>query len=199
MKKMTLFMLLVPVMAISGCRSLAISGVSRVSESTSETRSFGRSVDDAGIYTKINHYFLQSDVSGLLTNLTIRVYEGRVFLFGRVKGQRTADEAARLVWQVNGVKEVINEIQIGEDESALDFAESEAIETNISARLLATKGIRSANFTAEVVGHVAYIIGTAQDQREMNAVSAVVSRVAGVHRVVSYVRLKNDPQNSPNA
>lgn len=186
-------LLLIPFLALTGCRSVAISGASRVSETTSEDRTFGRSVDDATIYTKINHYFVQSDVAGLLTNLSVRVYEGRVFLFGRVKGQRTADEAVRLVWLVSGVKEVVNEIQIGSDGNAIDAARDEAIETQIGARLLATKGIRSANFTAEVVNSTAYVIGTAKDEKEMHAVIAVMQRVAGVSRVVSHIRLKNDP------
>lgn len=185
--------LLLPFMALSGCRSLVISGASRVSESTSEERSFGQSIDDSNIYTSINRYFVQSDVSGLLTNLTVRVYEGRVFLFGRVKGQRTSDEAVRLVWLVKGVKEVVNEIQLGEDETAIDFASDEAIETQISTRLLATKGIRSANFTSEVVGGVAYLIGTARDAREMNAVIQVARMSSGVDRVVSHIRIKGDP------
>jgi osmotically-inducible protein OsmY len=178
---------------VTGCRSVVISGASRVSESTSEERSFGQSIDDGSIYAGVNRYFAQSDVSGLLTNLTVRVYEGRVFLFGRVKGQRTSDEAVRLVWLVKGVKEVVNEIQIGEDETAIDFARDEAIETQISTRLLATKGIRSANFTSEVAGGVAYLIGTARDEREMNAVIQVARMTSGVRRVVSHIRLSGNP------
>ena len=191
-------LILIPLLALSACRSVLMSGASRVSEATIEERSFGRSVDDSNIYTKVNHYFLQSDASGLLTNLTVRVYEGRVFLFGRVKSQRTSDEAVRLVWLVSGVKEVVNEIETGEDETALDYAQDEAIEAQISARLLATKGIRSTNFTTEVAGGVAYLIGTAKDQREMNAVTEVARMTSGVKRVVSHVRLKGDPQNSPH-
>ncbi|MBY0355362.1 MAG: BON domain-containing protein [Rickettsiales bacterium] len=195
----TALLVIVSLLALEGCRSLAISSVSRVSESTTETRSFGRSVDDASLYTRINHHFLQSDVSGLLTNITVRVYEGRVFLFGRVKGQRTADDAERLVWLADGVKEVVNEIQVGDDGNAIDFANDEAIETQISTRLLATKGIHSANFTSEVVHGVAYLIGTARDERELNAVVQVARRTSGVKRVVSHVRIKGDPAATPDA
>jgi osmotically-inducible protein OsmY len=190
---------MLPLLAMNGCRSVAVSGASRVSEATAEDRTFGRSIDDATLYTKINHYFVQSEVAGLLTNLSVRVYNGRVFLFGRVKGQRTADEAVRLVWLVEGVKEVINEIQVGEDLTAIDYAQDEAIETQISARLLATKGIRSANFTTEVVNGVAYLIGTAKDEREMRAVIAVSQRVSGVSRVVSHIRLRGQSAPSANA
>lgn len=190
-------LLLIPFLALGACRSVVVSGASRVSEATTEERSFGQSIDDSTIYTRINHYFVQSDAAGLLTNLTVRVYEGRVFLFGRVKSQRTADEAVRLVWLARGVKEVVNEIQIGADETAIDFARDEAIEAQISTRLLATKGIRSANFTSEVVGSVAYLIGTARDEREMNAVIQVASHTAGVDRVVSHIRVKGDTALTP--
>jgi len=68
------------------------------------------------------------------------------------------------------------------------------ISTQIRARLIATKGVRSINFSILTVNQVVYVMGIAQDQLELDKVTYIASTTSYVQRVVSYARLKNDPR-----
>ena len=57
----------------------------------------------------------------MLTKVDVEVHEGRVLLAGRVPKRAQRVEAVRLAWQVDGVTQVINEIQVAEPEDVGDY------------------------------------------------------------------------------
>ena len=75
-------------------------------------RTLGTVVDDATIKINISSNLLSSSTN-LFINVNTSVIEGRVLLTGIVDTQEIRIEAVRNVWEVNGVREVINEIEIG--------------------------------------------------------------------------------------
>ena len=161
---------------------------------SSEERSLGDNFDDSSISTEISNMYLKDETKGLFKDVVVRVREGRVLLIGRTDRTEVALEAVRLAWLAAGVKEVINNIEVGpKGTNFLNYAKDNFVETQIETRLLATKGIRSVNYTVEVVDSVAYILGVAQNEEERHNVAYIASITQGITRVVSYVRLRNDP------
>ena len=77
-------------------------------------RSFGTVVDDATIKVNIASKFISSD-DNLFININTNVLEGRVLLTGLVDNQEIRIDAVRRVWEIGGVKEVINEIELDLD------------------------------------------------------------------------------------
>ena len=75
-------------------------------------RSLGTVVDDATIKVNIAAKFLNAG-NNLFVNINTSVLEGRILLTGLVDSQEIRIDAVRLVWEVEGVKEIINEIEIG--------------------------------------------------------------------------------------
>jgi osmotically-inducible protein OsmY len=192
MKYILLFSL-VALTGLTGCAALLVGGASQVGVASVQERSIGDNLDDSSISTEINRLFA-SEGKGLLKDVSVRVQEGRVLLTGRTNRTDVALEAVRLAWLASGVHEVINEIEVGEKgTSLLNYTQDNINETQIEARLLATKGIRSVNYTIEVVNGVAYILGIAQNEEERHNVAYIASITKGIRRVVSYVRLRNDP------
>ncbi len=177
----------------SACIPTLFAGAVRTGAVATEERSFGGAVDDGIIHTTITEGFLRSDVNDLLINVTVRVHEGRALLTGSTPNQKTAQTAVTVAWRAKGIKEVINEIQIGPATGIKEVANDSYLENQIEVKLIATKNIRSNNYTIEVCNAVAYIIGTAQDGAEINRVINVARYIKGVKRVVSHVRTKNDP------
>ena len=100
-------------------------------------------------------------------------------------------EATKLAWGIEGVNEVINEIQISNDEDILDYADDLVMKTKINAKLLLEKNILNLNYSVEVVNGIVYLIGIAQDQKELDAVTEISKNTYGVTSVISYVRLKD--------
>ena len=101
-------------------------------------RSLGSVVDDATIKVNIAARFLNAG-NNLFVNINTTVLDGRVLLTGLVENQEVRIEAVRLVWEVEGIKEVINEIEIGNRDSIKEYANDVWITTQ--ARAIATKTI----------------------------------------------------------
>jgi osmotically-inducible protein OsmY len=179
---------------LSGCAGAVLGGATTVGVASMQERSLGDNLDDQTIKLEINHYFMQNKVGDVFKDVNVEVQEGRVLLTGRTNRSDVAIEAVRLAWLAAGVREVINEIEVGEKGTDfLNYAQDNINETQIEARLLATKGIRSVNYNIEVVDGVAYILGVAQNEEERHNVAYIASITKGIRRVVSYVRLRNDP------
>lgn len=180
---------------VSGCVPLALSGATEGAVVVAQERSVGEAVDDAGIYLAIKkNYAVQPKENTLFADIMVKVIEGRVFLTGSVEKPETQVDAVNLAWQVNGVREVVNEIQVTDQSGFGDYAKDVWISTQIRTRLLITKDIRSVNYSIITVNQVVYLMGIAQDQAELERATWVASTTQYVKRVISHVRLKTDPR-----
>lgn len=180
--------------SLSACVPAVIGGAAVGGNVGMQDRSIGRTLDDTVIRTKIANRFAQNDMGNLLTNVGVEVKAGTVILTGIVRSQDSATDAVKLCWQVNGVREVINEIQVSEQNRLQDAAKDTWITTQVETRLLAEKGLRSTNYSVETVNGIVYLMGLGQNQLEIDKAVNVASRVVGVKQVVSHVRLKDDPR-----
>lgn len=179
---------------LTGCVPLLIAGGTETAVVVAQERSVGSAVDDAGILLRIKDQYAQKDYKDLLANVEVKSVEGRVLLTGNVDKPESQIEAVRLAWQVTGVKEVINEIQISDKAGVWNYARDVWISTQIRSKLLLEKGVRSINYSVITVNQVVYLMGIAQNQEELNKATYVASTTNYVQRVVSYVRLKDDPR-----
>lgn len=179
--------------ALSGCITLATSAAGEGVVVAAQERSAGRALDDAGILVSLKEQYLRKDAKDLFANVIVKVVEGRVLLTGNVDKPETQVEAVRIAWTVDGVREVINEIQVNDQSSLLNYSRDVWISTQVRTKLLVTKGIRSVNYSVITVNQVVYLTGIAQDQAELDRATTVASTTPYVQKVVSYVRLKTDP------
>ena len=101
-------------------------------------------------------------------------------------------EAVRLSWQVDGVRSVLNEIDVGSDLSLMDSAGDLVITTKIRASLMFDGDIFAINYSVETVNGTVHLMGIAQNEGERNRVIAHARDTSYVKRVVSHIRLKDD-------
>ena len=181
-----LFLLL----TISGCQTVYMTGVSKAVLIDKEERSFNNYVADTIILAQLkNAYF--SNNENIFFQVNVEVIESRVMLTGTVEQIDERIEATKIAWGIEGVSEVINEIQISNDEGILDYADDLIMKTKINAKLLLEKNILNLNYSVEVVNGSVYLLGIAQDQKELDAVIEISKKTYGVTSVISYVRLKD--------
>ena len=186
--KSTLALLLLFI--ISGCQTAYMTGISKAVLIDKEERSFNNYVEDTIILAQLkNEYF--SNNENIFFQVSVEVTEGRVMLTGIVEQIDERIEATKLAWGIEGVSDVINEIQISNDEGILDYADDLIMKTKINAKLLLEKDILNLNYSVEVVNGIVYLIGIAQDQKELDAVTEISKNTYGVTSVISYVRLKD--------
>ena len=176
---------------ISGCQTAFITGVSKAILIDKEERVFSNYVEDTIILAQLkNLYFSNNEI--IFFNVSVEVVEGRILLTGTVNQIDQRIEATKLAWGIVGVIEVINEIQINNDESILDYADDLIMKTKINAQLLLEQDVLNINYSVEVVNGIVYLIGIAQNQVELDIVITISKNTYGVQNVISYVRLKDN-------
>ena len=154
-------------------------------------QSFGDYVDDALIKTIIkNSYFDQNEQ--IFFNVDVEVSQGRVLLTGTVKNIDLRIEATRIAWGVNGVETVINEIQINESDSILNFADDLVISTKVMAKIMLDEDVNSLNYNIETVNKIVYIIGISGTSDEKQKVIDLSKEVFGVEEVVDYITINSE-------
>ena len=168
--------------------SAAAVGVSAVEE-----RGLEAAVDDTKIRANINALYFDRDFE-MYRDMTLSVTEGRVLLTGSVKKPESRVEAVRLAWQVAGVRQVIDEVQVTDQSGIGDYATDVWIANNLRTRLMFDQSVRNINYTVDVVNSVVYLMGVAQSQEELDRVLAHARDIGNVKRVVNHVLLKTDPR-----
>ncbi len=153
-------------------------------------RSLGTVVDDATIKVNIAAKFINSG-ENLFVDVNTTVLEARVLLTGLVENQEIRIEAVRLVWEVEGVKEVVNEIEIGNRESIKDYATDLWINTQARALAAKTVGLRSVAYNFETINGKIYIAGITSRADQLEILVEALKDIKGVNEIINYVIIKN--------
>ena len=136
-------------------------------------RSLGTVVDDTTIKVNISSKFLSSP-DYLFVNIDTSVLEGRVLLTGLVDNQEIRIDAVRRVWEVAGVKEVINEIEIGNRESLKEYASDVWITAQAKTLSLKVLGLRAISYNFETIKGKVYIVGITSRPEQLNKIINIV-------------------------
>ncbi len=155
------------------------------------------SLDDTQIELAIGKKLLERDEE-IFWDVNTEVEEGRVLLTGSVETVEDRLEAVKTVWLVDGVREVINEIRVGDEDSAENYARDAWISTQLETKLLFDRDVSSIDYSIETVDQVVYLMGIARSPEELERVVGHAKGVAYVRRVVSYVRVL-EPKAKPVA
>ena len=187
----SLCLLCVMAIGLSGCvGAIAGVGAAAVAAGTTE-KGLSTSISDSVISTKISESYFQDDVN-LFSAVTVDVNQGSVLLTGAVVKPEDAVKAVQMAWQVHGVIEVINELDIQDKSSIKDRAKDIASQAQLRGRLITDLDISSLNFSIDVVNGVVYLSGIAGSEEEMNRVVAHAQDLRFGTTVVNYIRINED-------
>lgn len=200
MKRTLVLTLLSSTLLMSGCGALGLATGAGAVVGMTATKEGGLKggVNDLNIKAQINDLWFKKNTE-MFRKLSITVDQGRVLLTGVVQNPEDRVEAVRLAWQPKGVKQVINEIRVGESGGVKSFAQDEWIGAQLRTKLIANQGVQSANYNIEVVQGSIYLMGVAQNQYELDRVIRISQGIKGVKEVVSYVKLAGEPISSTGA
>ena len=177
--------------SVTGCAPVAITAGTAAASAATEERGVGGAVSDTAIRAEINALWLGHDLD-MFVAIELEVVEGRVLLAGHVEKPENRVDAVRLAWKADGVKEVINEIQIAKSRDIADRSRDRWITAQLRAKILFDKQIASINYSIDSVGRVVYLMGIARNEAEHERVKAHARDVSYVKRVISHVILKDD-------
>tara|TARA_E500000178_G_C16958617_1_gene724906 strand:+ start:824 stop:1411 length:588 start_codon:yes stop_codon:yes gene_type:complete len=180
------------IIILTNCSIPVATGVATKAVTVSNSdRSIGEFVDDVLIKTVLkNSYFDQSEK--IFFNVDVEVSQGRVLLTGTVDNIDLRIEATRIAWGIKGVQTVINEIQISESDSILNFADDLVISTKVMAKIMLDEDVNSLNYNIETVNKIVYIIGISGSSDEKQKVIDLSKEVFGVEEVVDYITINSE-------
>ena len=191
---MAIAMLVLGGLLFSGCAPAVIGvGTAAVAASSTE-KGLSTSVSDGLIFTKIQDNFLKTDAR-LPTGVDVTVNDGAVLLTGKVKTPEEKVLATKLTWEVRGVREVVNEIQVIDKSSIKDIAKDLAASAQLRGKLIADNSLSSLNFSIDVVNGTVYLSGVAADAEEMNRVVSHARELRFAQQVVNYITLRTDQRD----
>ena len=191
---MAIAMLVLGGLLFSGCAPAVIGvGTAAVAASSTE-KGLSTSVADGLIFTKIQDNFLQTDAN-LPTVVDVTVNDSAVLLTGKVKTPEEKVLATKLTWEVRGVREVVNEIQVIDKSSIKDIAKDLAASAQLRGKLIADNSVSSLNFSIDVVNGTVYLSGVAADAEEMNRVVSHARELRFAQQVVNYITLRTDQRD----
>jgi osmotically-inducible protein OsmY len=182
--------------SLSGCAGMAVGAGATVAVAAAEERGVSGSASDLALEANINAIWIKHD-SEIVRHVDATVTEGRVLLTGLVPSQQMRLDAVRLAWRAAGIKELLNEIRLRNEEGIGTFARDSWITTQLVSKIALDSRVLSINYSVETVKGTVYVMGIAQHQAELARVLNHARQIPYVRRVVSYAVLKDDPRRNP--
>ncbi len=176
------------VLALGGCAGVVIGGGAAVGTAAYQERGVQGVARDMATATRMRTKLLDAGQE-YVTGVGVEVYEGRVLLTGTLADENMRATAVGLAWKTDGVKDVINEIQIG-NASFRDWAKDSWITAQLQSKITFDKMILAINYSIETVNGIIYLIGIAQNQAELDRVIAHARTIGYVKRITPHVRVK---------
>ena len=152
-------------------------------------RSLGNVVDDATIKLNLSAKFLRSENS-LFVKINSNIINGRVLLTGLVDTQEIRIDAVKKTWEINGVKEVINEIQVGDQTTIKEYTNDLRINSQVRGLAAKVIGLRSLAYNFETIKGKVYIAGITTKPDQLQELIDAVKTIKGVREIINYVIVK---------
>lgn len=172
---------------LSSCAPLIVCGGAGIASISMRNREgVSGSVLDNWIKLQINNKLHVKKLSG---KVEVVVKHARVLLVGFVEDSVQAAECVEIAKDISKVVEVINEIKVGYTQSPDAAAKDSWITSRVKSSMVVDGNIHCLNFNITTYNGVVYILGTAENQLELNSVVNIARSTSCVKRVVSYIDL----------
>ena len=186
------FLFLIIILNLQSCAAPIIGGVSAIALSSSaQEKGLGTSMNDKVIYVKLRNAIYNWNPS-VSQNVSISVDNGSILVTGKLKNIDTKVQLTKIIWEIKGVKEVNNKVQISETNNLKNIAKDLASLGEIRARLMASKKLNSLNFSIDVVNNIAYISGVASNEEEISIVTQIAQEARFIKEVQNFVKVNKD-------
>lgn len=189
--KQKLLLLLAVTFLTSSCgieTALILGGGGVVVANTAKEKSYGQSLDDETIKTKITAAIL--DKVGKFFDIYIDVNQGNVLLTGDVKTSADKQKVQNIAKQQEGVKIVFNRLEIGEGRTIGQKTSDKLTSANISRKILFDKKTDYINQYITVYKNKVYIMGIAKTEAELDKIIGIAKAESGVEKVETFVKVK---------
>lgn len=170
-----------------GCNSMIASATGPGPIGHAEgTRTLSMRIEDSSIERTASINIMKSNPGFRDANVNIVSFYGSVLLAGQVPSEELKAEAERIVRQIAEVKQVHNELTVGQASYYQERGIDGSISMRVRSKLTFLEGYPSSRTKIFTVGGTVYLMGKLTPAEADQAV-AVISEVRGVKKIVKLV------------
>ena len=178
---------------LTGCLPVLFTAGATSTLAVAKDRSIGTAIDDAKISTMIKASFIKNNFKELYTKIKVEVLQARVLLTGSLDKEEDIVTAVKIAWDQPYVQEVINELKVDNKSSHFDllqYTKDTMITSQIKSRVFLCREIKFINYTVITLNNTVYLFGMSKSEEELEKVTDIASKIKGVEKVVSHVKIQ---------
>jgi osmotically-inducible protein OsmY len=139
-------------------------------------------IDDARIHTELTARLAADDDTSPFS-IDINVNEGVVHLTGAVETATEREEAGRIARGVEGVREVVNDISLGGEQTLGEKVDDASVTARVKAKIAASSQLNPFNIQVNTVDGVVSLTGRVHSESEKAEAERLARETDGVRRV----------------
>ncbi len=168
---------------LQACAAAVVAGGASAVTSASDRRTLGSQIDDNSIVVKAERALEANAALNERAHINVNSYNGVLLLTGQSPDQQWIDLAEQLVKPIQGVREVQNQIRIGNPISFTTRSRDSWITTRVKSLLIADKQISALNIKVVTESGEVFLMGLVNSNEAEKAVE-IARHVNGVSRVI---------------
>lgn len=174
--------------SLQGCLATAVvSGAAVATKVATDPRSAGRQLDDETLEERVAYNLNKDEQLKTESRINVVAYSGQVVLIGQAPDEMTQMLAKDIAVGVEGVKNVYNEIRIGEKIGVAQIAQDSWITTKVKSQLLGNASVKATEVKVISENGEVFLIGNLSDE-QANAAAEVARYTKGVKRVIKVIQ-----------
>lgn len=177
--------------SLSGCVALVAGGAISGTLAASDRRTFGAQTEDKAIEVKAG--IKVNNIGGDAAHVNINSFNRRALLTGEVRDEAMKAQIEREIRGIEGVIDVINELEIAGPSSYTSRSSDTIITGKVKASLVDAKDISANSYQVVTERGVVYLQGRVT-QREGQIGADIARGVSGVTKVVKVFEYISDEE-----
>lgn len=168
---------------LQACAAAVVAGGASAVTSASDRRTLGSQIDDSSIVVKAERALEANKTLDEQAHINVNSYNGILLLTGQAPSQDMVDTASQLVQGIQGIKDVQNQIRVGNPISFTTRSRDSWITTRVKSLLVADKEISALNIKVITESGEVFLMGLVSSTEADKAVE-IARHVNGVSRVI---------------
>jgi len=165
-----------------------VTGATTVAGAAADDRTLEQQGTDLDLKAGIEKALLDQNAT-LAAQVNVDVYLRRVMLTGVVQSWDARRAAVGITRQAAPGSEIFDDIEVAPSGGIVDAAADYTTNKELGVNLLADEGLASQSFQHRVVDGVAFILGQAHREEQIERARQVAVQTPGVTRVVTHILL----------
>lgn len=176
---------------LQGCAAAVVAGGATAVTSANDRRTLGSQIDDKNVVLKAQRALADNPLTAEGSNINVTSYNGVVLLTGQTRTEKIRQQAQQLVRGIDGVRDVQNQIRLGNNTGMTTRTRDGWISTKVKTQLLADEQVSGLNIKVVTENAEVFLMGIVSAQEAQKAVD-IARHVEGVARVVQAFEIRQN-------